>query len=442
MPRSLPHPPTGPVSGQPPAAADVAHTSPSSSPAASTAIGSSDVSVMPGDTFTSRNCTSPSGVDDRVGPGQVPQPEHLVRARQPRRRPRVGDLGRQPRRRVVGRRTRRVPGRVVEDPAGRHDLHRGQRDRPVAEVDHRDRHLDPVHVRLHAAPCPRTTGRTTIAAGSSAADRIDPRRPSAEPPCAGFTISGSPSRSTIRSSTAAAPSSRNVECGSATQSGVVSPAARTAAFAVGLSQAIRQAAASEPTYRTPARSSTDRSAPSSPAPPCSAMNDGVRPVARQRGEQLARPASSVRTATPACLQRLVHPPAGAERDLPLVRQPAGQDHDRAVRLAHRRIARRHRPALMRVRPRGRADLAAVRTGPRRGPKRRPQLQLLLHHAGESAHALADPVRRWGSSTTGASPAGRSRRRRSRCRGRTRPARRSPRGCMTFASSPSGSVSQT
>jgi hypothetical protein len=40
----------------------VTQTSPSSSPAASIDIGSIEVSVIPGDTFTSRNCTSPAAV--------------------------------------------------------------------------------------------------------------------------------------------------------------------------------------------------------------------------------------------------------------------------------------------------------------------------------------------------------------------------------------------
>src|SRR3954466_11127196 len=47
----------------------------------------------------------------------------------------------------------------------------------------------------------------------------------------------------MRSRTAPAPSSRNVLCGSATQSGVDTPAERTTDFAAGLSQASRQAAA-------------------------------------------------------------------------------------------------------------------------------------------------------------------------------------------------------
>jgi hypothetical protein len=51
----------------------------------------------------------------------------------------------------------------------------------------------------------------------------------------------------MRSSTAPAPSSRKVLCGSATQSGVVTPAERTTDLAAGLSHARRQAAAGEPT---------------------------------------------------------------------------------------------------------------------------------------------------------------------------------------------------
>ena len=70
------------------------------SPAASTAIGNIDVSVSPGETFTSRKWTSPSGVDDRVGAGQVGQPEHLVHPHGQRGRA-GGDVVGDPGRRVV-----------------------------------------------------------------------------------------------------------------------------------------------------------------------------------------------------------------------------------------------------------------------------------------------------------------------------------------------------
>ena len=72
-------------------------------------------------------------------------------------------------------------------------------------------------------------------------------QPSAEPPRAGFTISGRPIEATIASITAAAPSSRNVSCGSATLAGVCRPARATTALATGLSNAARQAEGREPT---------------------------------------------------------------------------------------------------------------------------------------------------------------------------------------------------
>src|SRR5215213_7969990 len=78
-----------------------------------------------------------------------------------------------------------------------------------------------------------------MAAGRSST-RLTFCTPSEEPPEAGLTISGSPSRATIRSRTAPAPSSRKVLCGSATQSGVARPADRTTDLAAGLSQASRQ----------------------------------------------------------------------------------------------------------------------------------------------------------------------------------------------------------
>ena len=68
-------------------------------PAASTAIGNIDVSVSPGETFTSRKWTVAVGGDDRVGAGQVGEPEGLVHPdgevggarRRSRRRPGPGE---------------------------------------------------------------------------------------------------------------------------------------------------------------------------------------------------------------------------------------------------------------------------------------------------------------------------------------------------------------
>ena len=71
--------------------------------------------------------------------------------------------------------------------------------------------------------------------------------PSAEPPRAGFTTSGSPIRPTSAASTSDAPSSRNRLCGNETEVGTAMPARPTRSFAVGLSKARRQAAASAPT---------------------------------------------------------------------------------------------------------------------------------------------------------------------------------------------------
>ena len=76
---------SGPVPAR--RASSRARTSPSSYPAASTAIGNIEVSVRPGDTFTSRKCTCAVGGDDRVGAGQVGQAEHLVHPDRQRRRP-------------------------------------------------------------------------------------------------------------------------------------------------------------------------------------------------------------------------------------------------------------------------------------------------------------------------------------------------------------------
>jgi hypothetical protein len=86
----------------------------------------------------------------------------------------------------------------------------------------------------------------TIAEASADGSRtaVHPR---AEPPRAGLTISGSPTEAMIASITAAAPSSRNVSCGSVTPAGVRMPTLDTTALATGLSKAARQAAGWAPT---------------------------------------------------------------------------------------------------------------------------------------------------------------------------------------------------
>src|SRR2546430_4922391 len=75
--------------------------------------------------------------------------------------------------------------------------------------------------------------------------------PSADPPRAGLTNSGSPSVATMRSSTAVAPRSWKVSFGSVTEAGVVRPAARTTAFATGFSEAERQGSGRPPPDRPP-----------------------------------------------------------------------------------------------------------------------------------------------------------------------------------------------
>ena len=71
--------------------------------------------------------------------------------------------------------------------------------------------------------------------------------PRDDPPRAGLTNNGRPSRVMTRSITALAPRSWKISRGSATESGVAIPAAATSALAVGLSNAARQALAIEPT---------------------------------------------------------------------------------------------------------------------------------------------------------------------------------------------------
>jgi hypothetical protein len=86
----------------------------------------------------------------------------------------------------------------------------------------------------------------TMAPGSSAGSRTT-EHPRADPPRAGLTTRGSPSRSTSVAITVEAPASRNVSAGSVTARGELIPARPTTALATGLSKASRQASGRAPT---------------------------------------------------------------------------------------------------------------------------------------------------------------------------------------------------
>ena len=71
--------------------------------------------------------------------------------------------------------------------------------------------------------------------------------PKLEPPRAGFTMTGSPSRSKMDRMTVRAPSFRKMSWGRATCCGVATPAAATARDAMDLSKEIRQVVGPDPT---------------------------------------------------------------------------------------------------------------------------------------------------------------------------------------------------
>ena len=109
----------------------------------------------------------------------------------------------------------------------------------------------------------------------------------------------------------------------------------------------------------------------------------VRPsvVAGQRAEQRGVGVAQVGLDALGA-QRVEHAPAGAQRDVALVRQAAGQDE--VARGAHA-VALRPGPGAGDCGLRG-----AVRRGPV-GPEGAAQLDLLLQDGGQPAHALADAV---------------------------------------------------
>ena len=263
----------------------------------------------------------PVGGDDRVGPGHVPQPEHLVRAHR-RLGDRLGDGDGQPRRRVVGRHPRRVPRRVVEHPAGRHDLHRRQRDRPGPEVDHRDRHLDAFHVRLqqHRVPVRQAGHHRRRQLGRR------PDHPRAERGPALRRLhhqrQPEPLDDPVQHHRGAQLAERRVrqrDPGRRGQPGRVHDRLR------------RRLVPRHPAGRR-VRAHVPHAGQVEHRPQRAVLAVGtvqrdehrVRPVGVQPGEQLA-----VRVEHPhrdaGLLQRLAHPAARVQRDLPLVRQSAGQD---------------------------------------------------------------------------------------------------------------------
>ena len=237
-----------------------------------------------------------------------------------------------------------------------------------------------------------------MAAGSAAASRTT-AAPSPDPPCAGLTISGRPSRSTIRSSTATAPSSENRSCGRATQSGVGMPASRSTAFADGLSQASREARASQPTYGHVAE--VEHAAQRAVLAGGAVQGDHhrVRRVGGQRGQQRHVGVPQLGLHADGA-QRVEHPAAGPQRDVPLVGEATGEHQD--VQLGRRRDRSRERGAagvghagIMPSRDRARPEppWPATAPAPPTGAEDPAHGDLLLHHAGQPAHALPDPLRR-------------------------------------------------
>ena len=146
------------------------------------------------------------------------------------RLPKFGRV-RQPGRRVERGLSRGVAGGVVVLPGGGHDLHGGQRARPVTQIDHADGNLGTVD---------ETLDQRRVAVGEAAHDRggklgCGPYRAGAERGAAarGLTKSGRPSFAMTRSMTAVAPRSWKISRGSVTDAGVSRPAAATSALAVG-----------------------------------------------------------------------------------------------------------------------------------------------------------------------------------------------------------------
>ena len=267
-------------------------------------------------------------------------------------------------------------------------------------------------------------------------------QPSAEPPRAGLTISGSPSRSTSASITAAAPSSRKVSCGSARRAGVRD--AGPGDHRLGDRLVERGPAGGRPRSRrtgTPSSSRTSRSAPSSPALAVQQRDHAVGPARRAASAAAGRRRRRAR-----------RPRRRPTRSASATRRPDRRDTSRSWDRPPASTTTRGGAASVRsCRARWQdVQVRSVRSGRVPGPSyaaagrlavRAPkvcaQLELLLDDAGQPADALADPLRRRVAVATAACAARRSRRRRTRCPGTYATRAVTARGSIALASRPVG-----
>ena len=143
---------------------------------------------------------------------------------------------------------------------------------------------------------------------------------------------------TSDSITAAAPSSRNVSCGRQNDSGVRTPAAAATVLATGLSKAIRQASGRGADVRQAEQLEdlADRAVLAGLA--VQHRDHAGRRVRGERGQQPGVHVALLHL-DPGAAQRLGHPASGAQRDVALVGQAAGEHHDPP--LAGRCVGRGH-----------------------------------------------------------------------------------------------------
>ncbi len=224
---------------------------------------------------------------------------------------------------VYRRRSRRSrrPGRSRR-PAGRPDRPRSRR--PTR------RPRSPARTTSTSA-VPPYAKQPTIAAGRSSAVRTT-AAPSDEPPLVGLTISGSPSRSTSAAITEVAPSSRNVDCGSATDGGVADPRRRHHRLGRRLVER-RPARPRAGARRTAARAARGRRAASRPRRSRRAAAARRRPAVGARVPAAGRRRRPARRRRAAAAQGVGDPASRAHRHVALVREPAGEhDHGRSGRV--------------------------------------------------------------------------------------------------------------
>ena len=298
--------------------------SPSDSPAASAACGSSDVSVIPGATLTSRNHERRRRRRRSGRCGTVRRSPNARCAATASSATAVERPRRQPRGREVLGATGVVAGVVVVRSVG-HDLDGGQRERPVAGVDDAHRDLRPAHGSLdEGGVAVREAVHHRLGERLGAGDEGDAERGTT----AGRLHDERAGRAARRSRRA--PGAHRAP-GTATAGASRSRASRSRrgrrrVLAIGLLQAIRLSRGPVPSSRSPSSCDDVAHGAVLAAGPVQQRPDEVGLQLRERGHEVGVDVVHADVDTDGA-QGVGDSSTGSQRDVTLVGEPAGEDDD-------------------------------------------------------------------------------------------------------------------